>query len=166
MSKGKTKSGSATPKYLYEDVTDGKFLMLPPELFESETFNSIKPKSAQLLYILMATHKETDAQRKLLYSKLKEYNEWLDLGMSKETIIAEAFPNKRTKAHSNGLHNYFVFPENHFKKYGWSASGVYKAKNVLIEKGFIEIAFGGKSKIGAFDENVTIYNFVDKWKKE
>jgi hypothetical protein len=95
-----------------------------------------------------------------LYAALKEYNTILGLGLTDDDILDEATPNKRTKYTSG----YFVAPIKQLAAYGYKPNYVTKLKKELIEKGFISIKYGQKGKFNAWNENVTIYQFSDKWK--
>lgn len=155
MSNAKTK----IHKYLYGDEVSGKFLMLPPELFEEPAFQKLS-HAARTFFILLATHKETEQQRACLYEALQEYNRIFDLGLSEQEITDEAKPNKRTKY----THNYFVIPLKQMELYGYSKSYITKLKKELVDAGFIKVKFGGKGKYNGWNENVTVYQFISDWK--
>ncbi|SEM67432.1 hypothetical protein SAMN04487770_1633 [Butyrivibrio sp. ob235] len=155
------KKNNKIKHYLYSDCLPEKFLMLPPELLTDPTFQSLS-YAGRYFYILLATNRETEEQRNELYKTLKEYNQLLDLGMSDEDINDQSRINKRTVQDKG----YFVFSETFYKPYGLKASYVTKLKKELIEKGFIEVAYGGKGKHTAWDKNVTIYRFSSKWKRK
>ena len=146
-------------KWLYSDRVSGKFLMLPPELFEEEAYQELS-HAARQLYIVLCVHKETEIQRACLYKALQDYNGIYDLGLTEQDILNEAKPNKKTR-YSNG---YFVFPEKHFEAYGYKKSYVTKLKKELIEKGFIKVKYGQKGKYNGWNENVTVYQFSNGWK--
>lgn len=146
-------------KWLYSGELSEKFLMLPPDLFEEPAFQALS-HAARLFYIVLCVHKETDIQRSCLYKALKEYNTILGLGLTDDDILDEATPNKRTKYTSG----YFVAPIKQLAAYGYKPNYVTKLKKELIEKGFINIKYGQKGKYNGWNENVTVYQFSDKWK--
>lgn len=148
-------------KWLYADELSGKFLMLPPELFEETAFQKLS-HAARQFYIVLCVHKETEIQRSCLYNALQEYNQIFDLGMTEQDILNEAKPNKRTKYTSG----YFVAPVKHLSAYGYKANYVTKLKAELIDNGFIRIKWGKKGKYNAWNENTTVYQFSNAWKKQ
>lgn len=155
-------SNTKIHKWLHDNEISGRFLMLPPELFEYKEVQALS-YAAAYFYIVLNAHKETEIQRACLYNALHEYNTILDLGMSEQDILDEARPGKRTK-YSKG---YFVAPAKQlYEQYGFKKNYVTKLKKELIEKGFIRIAYGGKGKYNGWNENVTVYQFTNKWKKE
>lgn len=137
-----------------------KFLMLPPELLENENFQDLS-YAARAFYIMLCVHKETEQQRSLLFKTLTDYNRLLDLGKTKEEIQALACPNK----HRKDTQGYFVIPEKHLQDYGWRKSYACKLKKELTEKGFIKAIYAKKTKNKSFDESVTVYQFINDWKK-
>ena len=147
--------------WLYDEEVSGKFLMLPPELFEYPAFQNLS-HAARTFYILLNTHKETEMQRACLYEALKTYNQIFDLHMSENDLLDEATPNKRTKYTSG----YFVIPQKHLAMYGYKPAYASKLKKELIEAGFIRVKFGKKLKHNAWNENVTVYQFIDDWKSK
>lgn len=154
---------SSTPKihkWLYSDELSGKFLMLPPELFEEAAFQKLS-HAARLFYIVLCVHKETEIQRRCLYNALRDYNEIYELGLNEEDILNEATPNKRTKYTSG----YFVAPIKQLAAYGYKPNYITKLKKELIDKGFIKVKYGQKGKYNAWNENVTVYQFTNDWKK-
>lgn len=138
----------------------GKFFMLPPELVQSPQFCELSC-AAQVFYLRLCAHKQTEIQRQCLYAALTEYNKLLDLELSDFDIQNEATPNKHTKYTSH----YFVAPVKQMELYGYKANYVTKLKKELIDKGFIEVVFGGKGRFNGWNENVTIYKFSGKWKQ-
>lgn len=158
---GKQKE-SRIHKYLYEDTTADRFLMLPPELFESPAFQELS-HAGRLFYILLATHKETWAQQTLLQKVLADYNQILNLGMTKEDIENEALPNKKAR----GRHDYFVAPSQYIAdNYGYSMSYITKLKKELMDKGFIKAVYGQKGKYNGWNQNETVYQFISDWKRK
>lgn len=139
----------------------GNFLMLPPELLQDTTFNSMKP-AAQLFYIAIMTYMETTQGRATLTDVIKEY--WSIGGtpelesMTQYDIENEANPRGKFRR------GYFVFPEKHIKEYGFTASYAKKLKAILIENGFIRVVAGGKGKKTGYHKNATLYCFDNKWK--
>lgn len=159
MKKGNPK----IPEYVYDvdaSLLSNRFLMLVPELFESKAFQCLT-YAAQLLYVVLCVHKQTEIQRACLKKSLEEYNRIFELGMSEGEIYDEATPNKRTKY----TNNYFVFTEKHMEAYGFKKNYVTKLMKELKQKGFIKVAYGGKGRYGGWNTNVTVYQFSDEWKK-
>ena len=153
---------SSTPKihkWLYSDELSGKFLMLPPDLFEEPAYQELS-HAARLFYIVLCVHKETEIQRACLFKALTEYNTILGLGLTDNDILDEATPNKRTKFTSG----YFVAPIKHLEAYGYKKNYVTKLKKELIDKGFIKVKYGQKGKYNGWNENVTVYQFSNEWK--
>lgn len=153
-------------RWLYRDneyglQLSGKFLMLPPELFEEKAFQSLS-YGARYFYILLCVHKETDIQRACLYKALQEYNEVCGLGLADIDIQNEAKPGKRTKITSG----YFVAPIKQMQAYGLKKSYITKLKKELMEKGFIKAVYAQKGRFGGWNENVTVYQFSNDWKRE
>ena len=157
---GQWKAGGI-PKWLYDQEVSGKFLMLPPELYEEPAFQKLS-HAARNFYILLNLHKQTEIQRGCLLQALKDYNQIFDLKLTDGDLLDEATPNKRTKR----THGYFVMPQKHLKMYGYSAQYANKLKKELIEAGFIRVAYGGKGKYSSWSENVTVYQFTDTWKSK
>ena len=158
------KSGTKIHKYLYNDngiLLSGKFLMLPPEILEEKAFQELS-HGARLFYIVLCVHKETEVQRACLYKALQEYNEVCGLGLADIDIKNEATPNKHTKI----THNYFVAPLKQLEAYGYKASYITKLKKELIEHGFIKVVYAKKGKYSGWENNVTVYQFSNEWKKE
>lgn len=147
--------------WLYGEEVSGKFLMLPPEIFEEPAFQSLS-HAARNFYILLNVHKQTEIQRSCLLKALRDYNQILDLGMTDDDLLNEATPNKRTKYTSG----YFVIPQKQLKDYGYSAQYANKLKKELIAAGFIKVVFGGKGKYAAWNQNVTVYQFSSEWKSK
>ena len=160
MSKQQWKA-SAVSKWLYDEELSGKFLMLPPELFEEPAFQRLS-HAARNFYILLNVHKQTEIQRGCLLQALRDYNQILDLKLADVDLLNEAMPNKRTKS----TKGYFVMPQKHLKAYGYSAQYANKLKKELINNGFIRVVYGGKGKYSAWSENVTVYAFSDEWKSK
>lgn len=159
MKKGNVK----IPEYVYDvdaSLLSNRFLMLPPELFESKAFQELSI-AARLLYITICTHKQAEIQRVCLKKSLEEYNHIYELGMSEGEIYDEATPNKRTKY----TNNYFVFPNKHAEAYGFKKNYCTKLMKELIQKGFIKVAYGGKGRYNGWNANVTVYQFSNEWKK-
>lgn len=162
----RSKDGIQCPLYLLPqgDVCYN-FAMIPPDLFESKTFQSLT-HAARLFYVLIAVHATTENQRSCLYRTLQEYNDLVGLGedgtkLSDVDIRLMAWGNKRTHTFSE----LFVIPEKQLLQYGYTSSRAWKLKKELIEKGFIEVKYFGKGlKQKAFDKNVTVYKFTDSWK--
>jgi len=148
------------PPYLYENEIGRNFAMIPPDLFESEKFQGLT-HAGRLFYILLATHTATEIQKSCLYETLKEYNEIMNLGISNDDIKYMTWGNKRTHQFSR----LFVIPANHLHMYGYTESYAYKLKRELITKGFIKAKYGGKGASTAWSKNVTVYEFIDDWKK-
>lgn len=148
-------------RWLYSDEVSENFLMLPPDLFEEPAFQDLS-HAARLFYIVLCVHKETQIQRSCLYLALKEYNEIYDLGLTEKDLSDEAKPNKHTK--ESYTHNYFVAPVKQLAAYGYKKNYVTKLKKELIDKGFIQVKYGQKGKYNGWNENVTVYQFSDKWK--
>lgn len=151
---------SIPKRYCCNEYMSGKFSMVTPELLEHDGFQNLS-YGAQMFYIVLLTHKETDQQRSCLFATLKEYNEILNLGMTDVDIRTEATPNARS---GNYSHGYFVAPSKQLEQYGYTRANITRLKNELIEKGFIRAAFGGKGKYNGWNKNVTIYQFIDTWK--
>ena len=148
-------------KWLYADELSGRFLMLPPEIFEEPAFQKLS-HAARLFYIVLCVHKETEIQRGCLCKALTEYNQILNLGKTEQDILDEAMPNKRTKPWmKTGL---FVAPMKQLEAYGYKANYAAKLKRELIDNGFIKVKYGGKGKFNGWNENVTVYQFVSDWK--
>lgn len=157
MGKSKTK----IHKYLYNTDLSGKFLMLPPEIFEEKAFQELS-YGARQFYILLCVHKETDIQRACLYKALQEYNEVCGLGLAEIDLKNEAMPSKRTKITSN----YFVAPLKQLEVYGYKKSYITKLKKELIDKGFIRVVYAQKGRYSGWEKNVTVYQFSNKWKQK
>lgn len=139
------------------------FSMVTSDLLESVQFQSLT-HAARAFYIVLATHKRTDIQRKALFCALEEYHTRKGDNYTKQDICYEAGTAIRQKK----LSPYFVIPEKQLKRYGYSSSYASKLKNELIKKGFIEIVFFSKNKDGYSHYNSktpTIYKFVNKWKR-
>ena len=154
---------SRTPKihkWLYSGELSGRFLMLPPELFEDPAFQKLS-FTARYFYVALCLNKETECQRACLYKSLEEYNRIFDLGLTEQDIRDEATPNKRTKNQS-GL---FVAPVKQMEQYGFKKNYQTKLKKELIQHGFIKVKYGGKGRYGGWNENVTVYQFSNEWKK-
>ena len=139
----------------------GVFSMIPPEIFRTEEVKNLSP-AGRAFYICLNIHKETLEQQHLLYTVLTEYNNLFGLGLSEIDIFYEAYPFRAKK--DNLSHGYFVIPDKHLKQYGYSPQYASKLKKELIKKGFIRIKYGGKGKCSVWSKNVTIYQFIDKWK--
>ena len=156
--------GRTKPKiheWVYGNEVSDKFLMLPPDLFETKQFQSLT-HAARTFYLLLSVHKETDQQRGCLLNALRDYNRIEEKGWSEQDLLDEATPNKRTKI----THGYFVIPLKHLNQYGYSAAYANKLKNELIEHGFIEVVFSGKGKYNAWNLNTTVYRFSNAWKAQ
>ena len=142
-------------------MMSGRFLMLPPEVFETKEFQNLTYAS-KCFYILLNVHKETSIQQNCLYSALTEYNQIYGLGMSDIDIQLEAYPRKEKLSHG-----YFVIPQKHLNNYGYcSAQYANKLKNELIKNGFIRAKYGGKGKTMGWLKNVTVYQFLTPWKEQ
>ena len=148
--------------WLYSDTFSGKFLMLPPELYEEPAFQALTP-AARDFYVMLNVHKETEIQRSNLKAALIEYTRIFDLGMTAHDIECEATPNKKTSRFSHG---YFVIPQKHFEAYGYKKNYVTKLKRQLIDAGFIKKVYGGKGRYGGWNNNETIYQFCNDWKSK
>lgn len=153
---------SKVHKWLFDDDLGGQFLMLPPELLEMDAFQDLT-HAARMFYIVLNVHKETSQQRDALLQTMKEYNDLLGWGKTKDDLEKEAAPNKKTK--DTQTHGFFVCPEKHLKAYGYSSQYANKLKRELIEHGFIRIVAGGKGKSKGWDKNVTLYQFSSMWKR-
>lgn len=151
---------SIPKRYCCRDRMSGKFSMITPELLEHDGFLNLT-YGARMFYIVLLTHKETDQQRACLYATLKEYNDILGLNLTDVDLMREATPNARTGDYSKG---YFVAPLKQLTQYGYTKSNITKLKTELIDKGFIRIVYNKKGAKCAWNRNVTIYQFIDKWK--
>ena len=151
---------SKIDKWLYPDEISGRFLMLPPELYEAPQWQHLTP-AARDLYIFLNTYRQTEQQRACLHEALTEYNRIFNLGMTEFDINNEARPQKGSKFNKG----YFVAPEKHLTAAGYKKNYVTKLKKQLIENGFIRIAYGGKGKYNAWNQNTTVYQFISEWKR-
>ena len=147
-------------KWLCPGEVSGRFLMLPPDIYENANFQALKP-AARDFYIFLNAYRETEPQRACLHEALTEYNRLEDLGLTEFDINEEARPGKHTKYNQG----YFVAPLKHLEKHGYKKSYVTKLKKELIEKGFIRIAYGGKGRYCGWNQNATIYQFVNTWQQ-
>lgn len=146
-------------EWLYDSEKSGKFLMLPPELFEEPAFQGLS-YAARQFYILLNVHHETEIQRKCLYAALQDYNRIYSLGLTENEILDEAMPNKRTRYNSG----YFVAPQKHLQAYGYTGPYAAKLKKELEKAGFIRAVYGKKGRYGGWNQNVTVYQFLNDWK--
>lgn len=139
----------------------GNFLMLPPELLQDDTFNSLKP-AAKMFYISIMTYRETVQGRATLLDVLRDY---CRIGGVSELETLTDF-DIENEANPKGKYQkgYFVFPEAHIKEYGFKPSYAKQLKEILIDKGFIRIVAGGKGKKTGYQKNATLYAFDNRWK--
>lgn len=138
--------------------TPTRFLMLPPELYQSEAWQALKP-AARDFYVFLNVYRETEQQRACLYETLKAYSRVQDTGLSDYDIENEARPKKGSKY----IQGFFVCPEEHYTEYGYKESYVKKLKKQLIDSGFIKIKFAGIGRVQGFKNNITVYQFISKW---
>lgn len=141
--------------------TSGRFLMLPPELYEAPAFQSLNSAERDF-YIFLNTYRETEQQRACLYETLTAYNKYLDLGLTDFDINQECRPNKGTKYNSG----FFVCPKSHLEEYGYNENTVKPLKRKLRDKGFIKIAYQGLGAVLGFQNNITVYQFITEWQKK
>lgn len=146
--------------WLCPGEVSGRFLMLPPDIYENKNFQALKP-AARDFYIFLNAYRETEPQRACLHEALTQYNRLYDLGLSDFDIQNEARPGKGSKFNKG----YFVAPLKHLVKHGYKRGYITKLKQELIAKGFIRIAYGGKGRYNAWNENVTIYQFISDWQQ-
>lgn len=151
---------SSIHKWLYDGDTPSRFLMLPPELYQAPQWQALKP-AARDFYIFLNVYRESEQQRACLLQVLTAYNKARNLGLSEFDIENEARPKKGSKYNSG----YFVCPTDHLKEYGYKKDYAKKLKEQLISAGFIERKYFGIGREIGFKNNVTIYQFVSKWKK-
>lgn len=151
---------SSIHKWLYDGDLSNRFCMIPPELYQAEQWQALTP-AARDFYIFLNVYRETEQQRACLFQVLKAYNEYKGLGLSDFDIQNEARPKKGSKFNSG----YFVCPTEHLTEYGYNENYVKKLKRQLIKSGFIERKFIGIGRVLGFKNNITIYQFVNKWKK-
>lgn len=154
MSNSKTKIHA----WLCAGEVSGRFLMLPPDIYENPQFQALKP-AARDFYIFLNAYRETEQQRACLQQALTEYNRILDLGLTEFDIANESRPNKKTKY----IKGYFVAPLKHLEQHGYKKGYVTKLKKELEEKGFIKAVYGKKGRYSGWNQNVTIYQFTTGW---
>ena len=146
--------------WLCPGEVSGRFLMLPPDIYESPQFQALKP-AARDFYIFLNAYRETEPQRACLQKVLTEYNRILDLGLSDFEINEEARPGKHTKYNKG----YFVAPLKHLEKHGYKKGYITKLKKELIDKGFIKVVYGGKGRFNGWNQNATVYQFIGNWQR-
>ena len=146
--------------WLCPGEVSGRFLMLPPELFEAPQFQLLTPAAARL-YIFLNVYRETEPQRACLHEALTEYNRIYDLGLTDFDINEQARPGKSSKFNKG----YFVAPLKHLEAHGFKKNYVTKLKKELIAKGFIRIAYGGKGRFNGWNQNTTVYQFISDWQQ-
>ena len=149
------------PPFLYDDETEGKFVMLVPELYESKAFQALS-HAARNFYVLLAAHAASAEQRQCLYQTLSAYNDILQLGMNKEDLRVAVNGDTRRNIFST----LFVIPEKHLKRYGYSSQYANKLKNELIDAGFMCVKYGGKGRYTGWAQNTTVYGFSMTWKSK
>ena len=154
MSKGNTK----IHKWLCPGGVSGRFLMLPPELYQSEAWQRLTP-AARDFYIFLNVYRETEQQRAALFETLTAYNRVLDLGLSDFDINEESRPGKHTK-YNQGL---FVCPKKHLEEYGYKKNTVKGLKKQLIDSGFIKRVYAGIGRAQGFQNHVPVSQFVSAW---
>lgn len=156
MGKDKTK----IHEWLCPGDVSGRFLMLPPELYQSPQWQALKP-AARDFYVFLNVYRETEQQRSCLHKVLTAYNSALNIGLTDFDITNEARPGKHTKYNSG----YFVCPEEHFEEYGYKKSYVKDLKKQLIDNGFMRIAYSGIGRVQGFKNNITVYQFTRNWQQ-
>lgn len=148
------------PSYLYFDDSDSNFSMITSNLLSSKEFQELS-YAGRMFYIVLVTHKNTPEQRNCLYSSLKEY--YMILGIDKPDVDIKCDAGLYPKAIKHSM--LFVIPQKQLAQYGYSPQYASKLKKELIEHGFIKIKYGGKGKYNAWNDNVTVYEFTNDWKK-
>ncbi len=134
--------------------------MIPPDIFKEPAFQRLS-HAARDFYMMLNAHYAEDQQRNCLYETLKEYNDIFGLGMTEDDIKNEAYTTTKSRYYQG----FFVIPQKHLKEYGYSPQYANKLKKELIAAGFIKAKYGNKGKETAWSRNVTVYQFVDDWKK-
>ena len=145
-------------KWLCPGGVSGRFLMLPPELYQSEAWQRLTP-AARDFYIFLNVYRETEQQRAALFETLTAYNRVLDLGLSDFDINEEARPGKHTKYNQG----YFVCPIKHLEEYGYKKDTVKGLKKQLIDNGFMKVKYSGIGRVQGFQNNITVYQFISTW---
>lgn len=145
--------------WLYPGEPSGYFSMIPPDFYEAPQVQALKP-AARDFYIFLNVYRNTEQQRACLHETLTEYNTIFNLGMTEQDLNDEARPQKNTRYNKG----YFVMPCKHLEEHGYKRNYVTKLKKELIEKGFIKIAYGKKGRYSAWNQNTTVYQFINDWK--
>lgn len=156
---GKNKNPNIQP-FLYEGDCSGRFIMLPPDLFESGAFQGLS-HAARAFYLCIAAHTATDFERQACFSVMKQYGDIMGHDWDDGYITEKVGGHFGKKTYHTKL---FIFPDSHAKNYGYSASYSNKLKSELIEKGFIKIKYAGKGRYTGWSKNATIYAFSNRWK--
>lgn len=159
------------PPYLYHDDASSNFAMVTADIFASPQFQSLS-HAARTFYLLCATHKQTMEQKQCLYNALKEYYTLLgeDIPDIDLQLMAGTAPRAKIKS------TYFVIPQSQMEQYGYKPAYLSKLKRELIDKHFIKV-FANEKKHSAgnsriqginrdFSKRVTIYQFVNDWKRD
>lgn len=147
------------PPYGYRHEASDRFFMLTTDLFECVEFRKLG-NAAQVFYLNLCAHMQTEEQRTCLYSVLKDYREILGKDWSDEELKVMVNGNKRTGT----FPTMFVIPDKHLEQYGYSSSQASNLKKELIEAGFIRVKYGGKGRACGWTRNTTVYEFSFDWK--
>jgi len=156
----KKKRVKQIPRYLYYDDPWANFSMVTDNLLRAKQFQELSA-AAKNFYVICCTHKKTAQQSQCLYMALKEYYQTIGEEKPDIEISYEAGTCKKSYRESDK----FVIPQSHLAEYGISPQYASKLKKELIAKGFIRIFANGKHKHNAYDKRVTIYEFINDWKK-
>lgn len=129
------------------------------DLLLSDQFQDLS-KSAQLFYIILIVNKNSYDQSQCLYNALKSYYEMIGEPIDDVVLKYQCGDYSKSRRYSN----LFVIPAKQIERYSFKLSYITKLKNELIDKGFIKI-FANEKTRGRVDTYVTIYQFVNDWKK-
>lgn len=154
------KSKSIVPSHLYCDNPYASWAMLTDDLLKAKPIQELHPPY-RYFYLVCCVHKETLMQKQCLYNALKDYYQFI--GEEKEDIDIQFEAGTCKKSHITSKK--FVFPAKHLKEYGYTPQNANKLFRALIDKGFIRKFANNKRREQGFLKEVTIYEFVDDWKK-
>lgn len=129
------------------------------DLLMSEQFQDLSI-AAQMLYVVLIVNKINSDQSQCLYNALKDYYEITGNPLSEIELQYKCgdFDKSRRTA------DLFVIPAKQLEQYGFTKSYATKLKKELEDKGFIK-TFANKKCKGRVDLSVSIYQFVNDWKR-
>lgn len=145
------KNKKQAPKWAYEDNPYSKFGMIYDDMLKAKAYQSLSVASRQLLTVLIV-HASTEIAKECLFNAIKERNALLGEDTHPHNISSEVYAQDRKM---------FVFPKEHYEKYGYTKGYVYKYLKELKEYGFIKVVQCGKNA-----KKVNIYEFDTKWKRQ